>query len=83
MIHTCAGAKIIGSKNILGTTDGAGLTRIKMQGCAWQAKLALRFQIPSQASLHGIVKTHHPIASRPSGQPPVAPPRTCPVLGCG
>ena len=28
------------------------------QGCAWQAKLAMRFQIPSQASLHGIVKPH-------------------------
>lgn len=27
------------------------------QGCAWQAKLALRFQIPSQASSHGIVKS--------------------------
>ena len=26
------------------------------QGYAWQAKLALRFQIPSQASSHGIVK---------------------------
>ena len=29
-----------------------------------QAKLALRFQIPLQASLHGIVKTHHPLAAR-------------------
>jgi len=26
--------------------------------------LALRFQIPSQASLHGIVKTHRPLAPR-------------------
>jgi hypothetical protein len=26
------------------------------QGITWQAKLALRFQIPSQASLHGIPK---------------------------
>jgi len=29
-----------------------------------QAKLALRFQIPSQASLHGILKTHRPLALR-------------------
>jgi len=29
-----------------------------------QAKLALRFQIPSQASLHGIVQTHRPLAPR-------------------
>ena len=29
-----------------------------------QAKLALRFQIPSKASLHGIVKSHPPLASR-------------------
>jgi hypothetical protein len=34
------------------------------QGCAWQAKLALRFQIPPQASLHGILKTHRPTAPR-------------------
>jgi len=29
-----------------------------------QVKLALSFQIPSQASLHGIVKTHRPLAPR-------------------
>ena len=29
-----------------------------------QAKLALRFQIHLQASLHGIVKTHRPLAER-------------------
>jgi len=29
-----------------------------------QAKLALRFQIPSQASLHGIVKSYRSLASR-------------------
>ena len=29
-----------------------------------QAKLALRFQIPSQASLHGIVKTQRLLAPR-------------------
>ena len=29
-----------------------------------QAKPALLFQIPSQASLHGIVKTHRSLASR-------------------
>jgi hypothetical protein len=42
------------------------LTRMEepQQGCAWQAKLALNFQIPSQSSLHGIVKTHHPTAPR-------------------
>ena len=28
-----------------------------------QAKLALCFQIPSQASLHGIMKSHRPLAS--------------------
>ena len=52
----CAGAKIIGSKIILGTTDYRMGTD-KLQGCAWQAKLAMRFQIPSQASLHGIMKS--------------------------
>jgi hypothetical protein len=31
-----------------------------------QAKLALHFQIPSQASLRGIVKTHRPLAPRAS-----------------
>jgi len=36
----------------------------KTRGGAWQAKLAQRFQIPSQASLHGIVKTHRPLAPR-------------------
>jgi len=29
-----------------------------------QAKLALRFQIPLQANLHGILKTRHPLAPR-------------------
>jgi len=29
-----------------------------------QAKLALCFQIPSQASLHGIMKSHRPLAPR-------------------
>ena len=30
------------------------------QAALGQAKLALRFKIPSQANLHGIVKTHRP-----------------------
>jgi hypothetical protein len=42
------------------------LTRMEepQQGCAWQAKLALRFQIPSQASLHGIPKSQRTPAAR-------------------
>ena len=32
--------------------------------CAWQAKLALSFQIPPQASLRGILKTHRLFAPR-------------------
>jgi hypothetical protein len=38
-----------------------GWARMKTEACRaelGQAKLALRFQIPSQASLHGTVKTH-------------------------
>ena len=34
------------------------------QGGAWASQAALRFQIPSQASLHRIVKTHRPLAPR-------------------
>jgi len=34
------------------------------QGDARSSELALRFQIPSQASLHGIVKPHRPLAPR-------------------
>jgi hypothetical protein len=34
------------------------------QGGAWASQAALRFQIPSQASLHGILKTHRPLAPR-------------------
>ena len=34
------------------------------QGDARGSGLALRFQIPSQASLHGILKTHRPLAPR-------------------
>ena len=30
----------------------------KLQGCAWASQAAIDFQIPSQASLHGIVKPH-------------------------
>jgi hypothetical protein len=33
------------------------------QGSAWQAKLTLNFQIPSQSSLHGIPKTHRSLTS--------------------
>ena len=36
----------------------------KRRAALGQAKLALRFQIPLQASLHGIVKTHRPLAER-------------------
>jgi hypothetical protein len=34
------------------------------QGDARRPVLALSFQIPSQTSLHGIVKKHRPLASR-------------------
>jgi hypothetical protein len=34
------------------------------QGAARSPGLALRFQIPSQASFHGILKKHRPLASR-------------------
>jgi len=33
------------------------------QAFAWASQAALHFQIPSQASLHGIVKTHRSICS--------------------
>ena len=55
-----------------------GYTRMAepQQGCAWQAKLALNFQILSQASLHGIPKTLRPTrsASGPAlaAMPPMA-----------
>ena len=50
--------KIINSKIIFGTTDGQDLHgwAEKRRAALGQAKLALCFQIPSQASLHGIVK---------------------------
>jgi len=32
--------------------------------CAWRAKLALSFQIPPQAGLHGVLKTHRSFAQR-------------------
>jgi hypothetical protein len=34
------------------------------QGLAWTSQAARRFQIPSQASLHGILKTHRSSAPR-------------------
>ena len=34
------------------------------QGCAWSSQAALRFQIPSQASLRGIVKSHSTLTPR-------------------
>jgi hypothetical protein len=40
------------------STDG------EKQGCARVPGLALRFQIPPQASLHEILKTHRSIAPR-------------------
>jgi hypothetical protein len=67
--------KIIDSKIIFGITaerretilnhGWLGYTRIKEKAekrgaMLGQAKLALCFQIPSQASLHGIMKTHRP-----------------------
>ena len=36
----------------------------KAQGGAWASQTGLRFQIPLQSSLHGIVKTHRPLAER-------------------
>jgi hypothetical protein len=30
------------------------------QGCAWASQASMDFQIPSQASLHWIMKTHRP-----------------------
>ena len=42
-----------------------GYTRMKTkQAGAWASQAALRFQIPSQASLRGVVKTHRPLAAR-------------------
>jgi hypothetical protein len=38
--------------------------KTEAQGGAWASQAALRFQIPSQASLHGILKTHRPLAPR-------------------
>jgi hypothetical protein len=50
---------------LLATTDGSDIHGWgKRRAALRQAKLALRFQIPLQASLHGIVKTHHPLAAR-------------------
>jgi hypothetical protein len=48
-------------------TDGHGWARMGtdgQQGDARVPKLALRFQIPPQASLCGILKTHRAIAPR-------------------
>ena len=41
-----------------------GTDDTEAQGGAWASQAALCFQIPSQASLHGIVKTHRPLAPR-------------------
>jgi len=35
----------------------------KLQGCACASQAALDFQIPPQASLHGIIKTHRSFCS--------------------
>jgi len=40
-----------------------GTDEAETQGDARSPGLALRFQIPSQASLHGIVQTHRSIRS--------------------
>jgi hypothetical protein len=40
-----------------------GTDKTKQVG-AWASQAALRFQIPSQSSLHGIVKTHRSLAPR-------------------
>ena len=50
---------------LLKTTDDTDIHGWgKRRAALGQAKLALRFQIPLQASLHGIVKKHHPLAAR-------------------
>ncbi len=73
--------KIIDSKIIFGTTaerresilnhGWLGWARIKekaekRRAVLGQAKLALCFQIPSQASLHGIMKPHRPFYRAPA-----------------
>jgi hypothetical protein len=64
------------------TTDGQDLHgwAEMRRAVLGRAKLALCFKIPSQASLHGILKPHRSFccANSPAGQPPVALPRTCP-----
>ena len=43
---------------------------IKNTGFTWESKGTLRFQIPSQARLNGIVQTHRSLASSvPSSLP--------------
>jgi hypothetical protein len=65
--------KIIDSKIIFGTTDGQDLHGLmkKCRAVLGQAKLALCFQIPSQASLHGILKPHRLFcyANSPASRP--------------
>jgi hypothetical protein len=47
-----------------------GTDNIKNTGFTWESKGTLRFQIPSQARLNGIVKPHRSFASRaPSSLP--------------
>ena len=63
--HIFSGAKIIGNKNF-GNHGLPRWARIKTEArraALGQAKLALRFQIPSQASSHGIVNPHRPFSS--------------------
>jgi hypothetical protein len=38
--------------------------RVEALGGAWASQASLLFQIPLQASLHEIMKTHHPLAAR-------------------
>ena len=39
-------------------------TKGEKQGLAWRSQAAMHFQIPSQASLHGILKIHRSLAPR-------------------
>jgi hypothetical protein len=45
------------------TTKDTESTEVEAK-CAWRAKLALSFQVPPQAGLHGVLKTHRSFAQR-------------------
>ena len=52
-----------GAMNLEPLMTRMGTDEAETQGDARSPGLALRFQIPSQASLHGIVQTHRSIRS--------------------